>query len=145
MPMPKAMSMYTDFFTTLTQDTPLTSYETIFESNATFEDPFQKVQGVENIYKVFQHMYEGLHDPKFDIVEIINQDNVLYLQWNFNFSRTERSKPQSFIGVSRVEFNEKAKAISHIDYWDAASNIYEKLPLLGSILRFIKGKIRANI
>ena len=144
MPMSSSMATYTDFFSTLTPETPLSSYQEIFESDAIFEDPFQKVKGVENIYKVFQHMYQSLSDPKFDIIEIINKDNIMYLQWNFNFFRLGSSKPQHFMGVSRIEFNEKAKAISHIDYWDAASNVYEKVPILGTVLRFIKGKIRAN-
>jgi hypothetical protein len=26
----------------------------------------------------------------------------------------------------------------HRDYWDAAEELYEKLPLLGSLMRFLK-------
>jgi steroid Delta-isomerase len=31
----------------------------------------------------------------------------------------------------------------HRDYWDAAEELYETLPLLGQLLRFIKKKLKA--
>ncbi|WP_373031545.1 hypothetical protein [Sulfurovum sp.] len=34
--------------------------------------------------------------------------------------------------------NHEDKIISHTDYWDAAENMYEKMPIVGSLLRFIK-------
>ena len=53
-------------------------------------------------------------------------------------------KKSRFEGVSRMQINEEGKVISHIDYWDAAENVYEKIPLLGAVLRFIKRKIAKN-
>jgi hypothetical protein len=31
----------------------------------------------------------------------------------------------------------------HKDYWDAAQELYEKLPLLGALMRWLKSKLRA--
>jgi steroid delta-isomerase len=31
----------------------------------------------------------------------------------------------------------------HRDYWDAAEELYEKIPVLGSILRWLKSKLKA--
>ena len=42
----------------------------------------------------------------------------------------------------RVEINEEKKIVSHIDYWDAAHNIYEKLPILSSLIKIVKKKIQ---
>ena len=135
--------VYIKFFESLTPQTPKSVYEEIFESQATFEDPFQKVKGVEAIYAVFEHMYQTLVEPKFKVLESIGEGNIIYLRWDFSYKRDKNSQETSFMGVSRVLFSENGKVISHIDYWDAASNIYESIPVLGPILRLIKGKINA--
>jgi predicted SnoaL-like aldol condensation-catalyzing enzyme len=135
--------VYIKFYETLTPYTPKQVYEDIFDTEAYFEDPFQKVNGVGAIYKVFEHMYENLVEPKFKVLEAIGDGDTVYLRWEFTYKRDQKSQEYQFVGVSRVLFNSEGKVTSHIDYWDAASNIYEKIPMLGSILRWIKGKINA--
>ena len=39
-------------------------------------------------------------------------------------------------------FNEQGLVTMHRDYWDAAEELYEKLPLLGGLMRWLKR--RAN-
>ena len=134
---------YGDFFENLSKEDTEESYRIFFDENSSFEDPFQKVQGLDAIYKVFEHMYTTLVDPKFRVDEIIENDSIAYLKWHFYFKLSKNEEEQSFVGVSRVEFDRLGKVISHVDYWDAASNMYEKIPLLGSLLRMIKRKLHA--
>ena len=134
---------YGDFFENLSKEDTEESYRIFFDENSSFEDPFQKVQGLDAIYKVFEHMYTTLEDPKFRVDEIIENDSIAYLKWHFYFKLSKNEEEQSFVGVSRVEFDRLGKVISHVDYWDAASNVYEKIPLLGSLLRMIKRKLHA--
>ena len=134
---------YADFFESITQDTPIEAYAQIFDEKVYFEDPFQKVTGLEKVYGVFQHMFETLHNPRFIVDEIVCGHTSTYLRWTFSYHRSSKHEVEKFIGVSRVQFLETGKALSHVDYWDAAENIYEKVPLLGSVLRLIKKRIRA--
>ena len=135
---------YADFFENLTKEDTKELYKNFFDVNSSFEDPFQKVKGLDAIYKVFEHMYETLYEPKFIVDEINQNDSVAYLKWHFYFKLSSKAKEQSFIGVSRVNFDNTGMVISHVDYWDAAYNVYEKIPLLGSILRMIKRKLNAS-
>jgi len=132
---------YACFFENLRADDGIEHYKNIFAKDAIFEDPFQRVQGIEAIYKVFEHMFTSLQESKFKVLEIVCGENIAYLKWEFIFYRD--AQYSSFEGVSRVVFDENQKVLSHIDYWDAAQNVYEKIPLLGSVLRYIKGKISA--
>ena len=134
---------YADFFEHLNAGYIKEQYAEFFDGASTFEDPFQKVKGLDAIYKVFEHMYKTLYNPKFFVEEIVAEGNVAYLRWRFIYQRSEGANEESFIGVSRVLFNADGKVASHIDYWDAAHNVYEKIPLLGFILRFIKSKLHA--
>lgn len=134
---------YADFFESITPRTSLEEYSKVFDKKVYFEDPFQKITGVEKVYDVFEHMYATLHNPKFDVHEIICDKECAYLRWDFSYQRSSKHDIEKFTGVSRVQFLESGKVISHIDYWDAAENIYEKIPLLGAILRQIKKRITA--
>ncbi|MGB5792665.1 nuclear transport factor 2 family protein [Poseidonibacter sp.] len=135
--------VYGSFFESINENTPKIDYERVLDKNARFKDPFHDVNGLDNIYNIFQDMYKKLDNPRFKIIEIIEENNIAYIKWDFIFNFKNSLKEESFQGVSRIEFNNDRKVISHIDYWDSAENLYEKIPLLGSFMRFIKKIIKA--
>ena len=45
-------------------------------------------------------------------------------------------------GSSHLRFAHDGRVAYHRDYWDAAEELYETLPLLGSLLRWIKRRLR---
>lgn len=133
---------YSSFFENIDINTPLSEYEKLFDKNAKFKDPFHEVEGVEKIYSIFQDMYLKLDNPKFKINEVVEQKNIAYIKWVFEFNFKNSSTIESFEGLSRIEFNEKKKVISHIDYWDASENLYEKIPILSFFIKLVKRKIK---
>lgn len=140
----KYASAYAKFYETLSPATTLEEYGVFFDSHSKFSDPFQSVVGLRAIHNIFVDMYAKLHEPHFVVDEIVASSDVAYLKWRFVFALESHKEPQSFCGLSRVVFSPSAKVKSHEDFWDAASNVYEKIPLLGSLLRFIKRKLHAK-
>jgi len=134
---------YITFFENLNKESLRGDYIKFFDEKSYFEDPFQKVKGIDKIYNIFEDMYAKLYNPRFIIQECISNENVSYIKWNFIYQTDERASESSFVGISRVEFSKQGKVIEHVDFWDAGANVYEKIPLLGSIIRFIKGKLHA--
>jgi steroid Delta-isomerase len=45
-------------------------------------------------------------------------------------------------GTSHLRFASDGKICYHRDYWDAAEELYEKLPAIGAVMRWLK--LRAN-
>ena len=135
---------YALFFENLNKDLKIDDYEKIFSKYVYFEDPFQKVYDLKELVKIFNHMYETLHEPNFKVIEIVTNEKVSYLRWYFKYKFKKNSKEfESFVGVSRIEFTPKGKVISHIDYWDSGVNIYGKIPVLSLIIKFIIKRIKA--
>ena len=132
------------FFETLHESTSTEAFKMIYDDAVVFQDPFNKVQGIDAVVDIFAHMYENLDHPRFVINEYIDTQNIAYVKWDFIFSFKGEETENRFEGVSRLEINAEDKVISHTDYWDAAEHIYEKLPLIGSLLRFIKRKIASS-
>ena len=134
---------YSEFFESLSAGFTKEHYSEFFDVHSEFQDPFQKVQGLDSIYNIFADMYLKLYNPYFVVNEVVCSNEVSYLRWEFFYSLSQTAQKESFIGVSRVTFSTDGKVLSHIDYWDAAEHIYEKIPLLGSFIRFFKRKIHA--
>jgi len=132
------------FFEGLNEDVSLEAFRTIYDDTVIFKDPFNEAKGINAVYRIFQEMYQSLDDPRFIIHEYVEQQDIAYVKWDFIFHFKGEQKESRFEGVSRLEMNAVGKIVSHVDFWDAAEYIYEKIPLLGSLLRFVKRRIARN-
>ena len=115
----------------------------LYTPNARFKDPFNEVQGVPAIQQVFEHMFVALDGPRFVIREAVCEGEQCFLTWDFLFRmRSLRKDEQTVRGSTHVRFAADGRIVLHRDYWDAAEELYEKLPGLGALMRWLKR--RAN-
>jgi len=114
-----------------------------YAPDAHFKDPFNEVQGLAGIRAVFEHMYAALHEPRFVIREAIVQGGQCFLVWDFLFRfKSYTTAEQCVRGGSHLKFGSDGRITLHRDYWDAAEELYEKLPVVGALMRWLKR--RAN-
>jgi hypothetical protein len=132
------------FFETINREVAIEEFRTIYDDAVVFKDPFNEVEGIRAVYAIFEHMYKTLDNPRFIINEYVEIQDIAYVNWDFIFTFKNTKNEISFEGVSRIQMNAEGKIVLHVDFWDAAEHIYEKMPLLGPVLRFIKHKIVKN-
>ena len=133
-----------DFFETLSPAN-LERLETFYTPRAYFKDPFNEVRSVVELRRIFSHMYQTLEQPRFVVTERIVDGGQCFLTWNFEFrfKRLERAQLQTVRGGSHLKFGADGRVYFHRDYWDAAEELYEKLPLVGGVMRWLKKRARA--
>ena len=88
-------------------------------------------------------MFGPLSEPRFIVHTRIEQGDEAFLTWDFRF-RIKKYKPdveQVLRGGSHLGFDPQNKVCYHRDYWDAAEELYEKLPLIGGLMRFVKRRM----
>lgn len=131
------------FFETLNPDS-VAQLRTVYDAQARFKDPFNEVQGLPEIERIFRHMYVALEQPHFVITGQVVDGDQAFLTWEFRFrfKRFDTDTLQAVRGASHVVFNAQGLVTMHRDYWDAAEELYEKLPVLGAVMRWLKQ--RAN-
>jgi hypothetical protein len=131
------------FFETLSPQS-VAQLHTIYDAQARFKDPFNEVQGLPEIERIFQHMYVALDQPHFVVTGQVVDGAQAFLTWEFRFrfKRFDTTTMQAVRGASHVVFNEQGLVTMHRDYWDAAEELYEKLPVVGGVMRWLKK--RAN-
>ncbi len=111
-----------------------------YAADARFKDPFNDVQGVPAITAVFAHMYRALEAPRFVVHQSISEGDQCFLAWEmrFRFRRFDRATAQCVRGGSHLVFAPNGRVALHRDYWDAAEELYEKLPAVGALMRWLK-------
>ena len=116
----------------------------LYAPTARFKDPFNDVRGTAEIERIFQHMYVSLEAPRFVVVAQIVDGSQAFLTWEFRFKfkRFDTRTEQVVLGTTHLVLDEQGQISLHRDYWDAAEELYEKLPVVGSLMRWLKG--RAN-
>ncbi|MEI8402302.1 MAG: nuclear transport factor 2 family protein [Alcaligenaceae bacterium] len=126
------------WFETLTP-TSLAHIENIYAQTATFRDPFNQVAGIESIRRIYQHMFEQLDEPRFVITAKLVEAAAAFMTWQFLF--TLRGKAYVIEGSTHFSLDQQGLIVLHRDYWDAAQELYEQIPLLGAVLRVLRKKL----
>ena len=139
----KAVARLVDFFETLTPQS-VANLHLHYDPQARFKDPFNDVQGIPAIEKIFQHMYVSLEQPRFVITGQVIDGDQAFLTWEFRFrfKRFDTQTEQVVLGTSHLVLDAQQRISLHRDYWDAAEELYEKLPWVGALMRWLKK--RAN-
>lgn len=142
----KAALRVMQFFETLGPN-DLTRIKDFYCADALFKDPFNEVQGVDAIAPIFSHMFDALIQPRFVITQKVQQGEHCFVTWDFLFAmrKFDPNTTQTIRGASHLVFRLEDgvwRVAVHRDYWDAAEELYEKLPVVGALMRWLKK--RAN-
>ena len=139
----QATARLAEYFEKLTPDS-VAQLPDLYDGQARFKDPFNEVQGLTEIERIFRHMYVALDGPHFVITGQLVDGPQAFLTWEFRFrfKRFDTQTLQVVRGGSHIVFNDQGLVSLHRDYWDAAEELYEKLPVVGGLMRWLKK--RAN-
>lgn len=134
------------YFESLTPDA-LHGLDDIYAPDAVFKDPFNEVRGLAAIRAVYAHMFEALVVPRFAVTGRWLAGESAVLRWRFDADgiRGRGAMPISFSGLTLCEFDASGHIAVHRDYWDAAEEVYERIPVLGALLRLVKRRMRVQI
>lgn len=129
---------YLRFFETVTPDS-LDRLDLLTSSDVIFRDPFNEVRGQAAMRRVFVKMFAEVTEPRFRVLSVARQHEVAFIKWRF--SGSVRDHALAFEGVSELHVDADGRVCKHLDYWDAAREVYERLPLLGWMLRRLRRRL----
>lgn len=135
----ESVARFAAFFETL-QPADLDQLERFYTPDARFKDPFNEVQGLGPIRGIFEHMFTALQAPRFAVTRQLVDGDQAFLVWEFRFRlrRFDRDTVQVIRGGSHLALAPDGRVAEHRDYWDAAEELYEKLPGIGPLMRWLR-------
>ncbi|WP_133407610.1 nuclear transport factor 2 family protein [Parashewanella tropica] len=130
-----------ELYQTLTKQDLHKIYD-VYHENVVFRDPIHRVVGVEDLHEYFQAMYKNTTSCHFDIYETFYDKCNAALYWKMTFTnpKIKRGKPILVEGHSLIR-GQGDKVIYHRDYYDVGEMVYEHAPVLGFMVRKLKGYI----
>jgi hypothetical protein len=88
-------------------------------------------------------MFTQVNNPRFVIKNTLENGSHACLIWDFIFQLKQSPNLDQVIrGCTWMTFNEALLITEHRDFWDAAEELYEKIPFLGGLMRWLKKRAR---
>ena len=106
-----------------------------------FKDPWNDVRGADAFLRIHARMFTQVKDPRFAVLRIAQDGRVGYLRWRFEFSDKRGRRAFSVEGMTEIHLDAGDRIAQHIDHFDVAGQIYERVPVLGALLRAIRRRV----
>jgi steroid delta-isomerase len=115
----------------------------LYAPNGRFVDPFNDVVGHAPIRRIFEHMFATLDAPRFKVLEAVAHGPVGFLLWTFTFRRRGQAAEHRILGATHLRFDAEGRITLHHDHWDPARQLYEGVPVLGALMRWLRRRLSA--
>lgn len=137
-----AAQAYRRFIETLSPET-LSRLDELAAPNLHYRDPLNETRGVARVKQVMARVFRDVDDPRYIITHAAVDDDTCFLRWKFTCRPRLSGKGQPWIvdGVTEVRFDDEGRVVELIDHWDAGHYVYERLPLFGYLVRFLRKRL----
>ncbi len=105
-----------------------------------FRDPFNDLSGREALRALLSHTREQVADVRFRVLDRAVSDKRVYLKWEMT-GMVKLLGDWRVTGMSELLFDDEDRLLLHQDHWDASAQFYERLPVIGWLLRRIRNVV----
>ncbi|KUI99899.1 nuclear transport factor 2 family protein [Vibrio sp. MEBiC08052] len=114
----------------------------IYHDAIVFEDAVHRIEGVAALSHYFTNLYQNVERCDFTVHEQHPIHNGGFLTWTMHLQHPKLRHGQlvNVRGATHIRFQDN-KVIYHRDYFDLGEMLYEQLPLLGRVIRWIKQRL----
>jgi hypothetical protein len=147
--MQPGLARYVDFMTGLSP-TSFAGLDAIVTDDIHFRDPFNDVIGRAHFARCLEDMLEQLADLKIVVshaaplaaLDGLDTASRHALWWRFGGRLVKfGGRRWDVTGVAIVTLAADGRVAEHLDYWDAAGGLYEQLPLIGGVMRWLRRRL----
>jgi hypothetical protein len=134
------LERFLQLFRELRHDT-LHRLDEVYDERILFEDPLHRIEGRDALRAYFDRMYAGVESIDFEYGELMRDPGQAMVTWSMQL-RHRRFRPGELLtlpGASHLRFTDRVHY--HRDYFDAGALIYERLPLVGGVVRAIRRRV----
>lgn len=115
----------------------------VYADDVYFNDTLKEVRGIDDLEHYLIESAAAVESCHVDIEDVASHNGNYYVRWvmKIRFKRLASSEMIRSIGISHLRFDDEGKIVLHQDYWDAASGLFEHVPLIGWGIRKVKARV----
>ena len=121
--------------------------EQFYDREVEFQDPVHTLHGSKATREYYAKLYDKVESIRFEFSREISQEHQHVVVWKMFLIAPSLNGGREFFveGNSVILFGgSEGKVIYHRDYFDMGSFIYERIPLLKTIILMLKSKLAGN-
>ena len=108
-----------------------------YADNILFRDPVLELHGLVTLEDYFNTLCADLIVCRFEFLDQVVDDHSAYLKWIMHFRHPRLGNEIIDVrGVSHLRWTDKIEF--HEDFYDMGAMLYERLPVLGNVTRWLK-------
>ena len=136
--LPAALGHFRALFNELDKGN-LNKLSEVYSEDICFQDPLETVHGLDELTRYFAGAYANVISCRFDFGETIVQGEFAAVPWvmHLRHKRIRKGREVQVRGISHLEIRD-GMVCYHRDYFDAGEMLYENLPVIGRVIRWIK-------
>lgn len=114
----------------------------VYHPEVCFIDPLHQQNGLVALEAYFAKLYRNVSSIRFEFEQQLVSADQAFLQWQMHYSHPKLNKGQEIVvnGVTHLQFQQGLIKL-HRDYFDAGNMLYEQIPLLGSVISWLKRRL----
>lgn len=130
-----------EFFERLDKD-HMDLVDDFYAEDCRFEDPLGEIDGRAKLRAYYAGLYGNVQEISFVFDDIVEEGDLCAAPWTMKLrAKLGGGKLIEVPGISRIRFDASGKASFHQDYFDLGAFVYENVPILASMVRFVKRKM----
>lgn len=138
-----AISRFENFLSHLDERTAREDTGKVYAPDAFLNDTLRTLHGSPAIRDYFIKTAQGLDSMTVTFDDLAVSGRNYYFRWTMEtrMKHLARGKTIRTIGVTLVRFDPQGRVLIHQDFWDSAQGVWDHVPVLGTVIRWIQAKI----
>ena len=121
-------------------ESDLSELHELYCDQVIFKDPVHEIRGLVELEDYFTSMCADLTDCRFEYLDEVVTESTAFVKWVMHFKHPRLgNKLISVRGVTHLKIGDKIEY--HEDFYDMGAMLYEQLPLLGNVTRWLRSRL----
>lgn len=118
-------------------ESDLSRLRELYSEQIVFKDPVHEMRGLVELEDYFTSLCSDLSECRFEYLDEMLSEDSAYVKWVMHFKHPRLgNRLISVRGVSHLKLGDKIEY--HEDFYDMGAMLYEQLPLLGNVTRWLR-------
>lgn len=134
---------FSDFFSDFSPEAIRQKVRHVYADTVYFNDTLKEIRGIDALEAYLVESAEAVESGTVEIRDVAQSEGNYYFRWimDLQFRKFKPGVMTRSVGMSHIRFDKAGKIVYHQDYWDAAGGLFEHIPVVGWMIRKIKGRL----